>query len=62
MSVMVIVPLLWPPALGVKVALMVQLAPAASEPPQVWLSPKSPPAAMLVIVSVAVPLFVSVTV
>jgi len=51
---------------GLKVTLMVQLAPAANELEHVWVCPKSPasvPAiAMLVIVIAVVPTFLSVTV
>jgi len=55
-----------PVVVGLKVTLMVQLAPAANELEHVWVCPKSPasvPAiAMLVIVIAVVPTFLSVTV
>ena len=55
-----------PVAEGVKVTLIVQLAPAATLVPQVFVCAKSPllvpVTAMLVMLSAAVPLFVSVTV
>ncbi len=47
-SVTVTAPLLVPVAAGVNVTLIVQLAPAATLLPQVLLSAKSPPPAMLV--------------
>jgi hypothetical protein len=46
---------------GVKVTEMVQLAPAATEGPQVLVCEKSPLPAMLPIFSVALPVFVRVT-
>ena len=65
MSVMASCELLAPVAVGVKVTLMVQLDPAATELPQllVWAkSPLFPPAkAMLLIDKAALPEFVSVT-
>ncbi len=66
LSVMLTDALRWPVAVGVKVTLMVQFAPALTLEPQVLVSAKSPgfvPAMlMLVIVSVPLPVFVSVTV
>ncbi len=63
LSVMLKVPVRVPDAVGVNVTLMVQLAPAATEPPQVSVSAKSPLAAILpVIVRAALPLLDSVTV
>ncbi len=61
-SVTLNVPVRVPSAVGRNVTLIEHLAPAASEPPQVLVSAKSPLAEMLVIVKVALPLFVSVTV
>jgi len=65
-SVKVSEPVLAPAAVGVKITLIVQVAPTASEPPQllagVVVAAKSPPAATLVTFSVAIPEFVSVTV
>ena len=55
------VPLRVPVAVGVKVTLIAQLAPAATELPQVFVCAKSPLAAMLVMFSVAVPVLLSVT-
>src|SRR6202007_1156019 len=55
------VPVRVPEAVGVKVTLMVQFAPAARELPQLSVSEKSPLAEILVIVKVAVPVLVSVT-
>ena len=62
MSVMVIVPGRLPVAVGVNVTLIVQLAPAATEVPQVLVWAYCALAAMLVTLSAAVPEFVSVTV
>lgn len=66
LSVMVSVPVLLPRALGVIVTLMLQLAPAATEVPHVLVCAKSPllvpVIAMLLMVSAASPLLVSVTV
>ena len=62
LSVMVMVPGWLPVAVGVKVTLMVQLAPAATEVPQVLVWAYGALAAMLVRLSVAVPEFVRVTV
>ena len=50
-----------PKAVGVKVTLMVQLAPAASEAEQLLLCAKSPLALMEEMFSDAVPVFVRVT-
>ena len=54
-----------PVAVGVNVTLMVQLAPAATLEPQVFVWAKSPPLApaipMPLIVNGALPVFVSVT-
>ncbi len=65
LSVMVTAAARLPDAAGVKLTLTVQLAPAATLVPQVLLSLKSPlfvpVMAILEIVRVAVPLFVSVT-
>jgi len=62
LSVMVNVPVLVPVAVGLKVTLRVQEAPAATLEPQVWVWEKSPLALMLVMLSVAFPVFLSVTV
>src|SRR5437667_426111 len=62
LSVMVIAPVRVPVAVGVKVTLMAQLAPAATDVPQVLVCMKSPLATMLVTLSAAVPVLVSVTV
>ena len=62
LSVMLKVPVRIPEAVGVNVTLMVQLAPAATELPQVSVSAKSPLAEILVIVKVAEPVLLSVTV
>jgi hypothetical protein len=58
---MVRAPVLVPPAVGLKVTLRVQLAPAATLEPQVWVWEKSPLAAMLVMLRAALPVFLSVT-
>jgi hypothetical protein len=58
--VIVIDPVRVPLAVGVKVTLMVQLAPAFTVLPQVFVWAKSPFTAMLVMVSAAFPIFVSV--
>jgi len=54
-----------PVAVGVKVTLMVQVAPAATLAPQVFVSAKSPRfvpmSVMLVMLNVATPVLVSVT-
>jgi len=61
-SVIVIVPGWLPVAVGVKVTLMVQFAAAATDVPQVLVSVYCVLAAMLVRLSAAVPVLVSVTV
>jgi hypothetical protein len=58
---MVTAPVLVPAAVGLKVTLRVQLAPAATLEPQVLVWEKSPLALMLVIVRLALPVFLSVT-
>src|SRR3989442_3765332 len=60
--VMVTPPVLKPAAVGVKVALMVQLAPTARLVPQLFVCAKSPLAAMLAMFNTAVPLLVRVDV
>jgi len=62
LSVTVIVPGWLPVAVGVNVTLMEQLAPAATEAPQVLVWAYGALAAMLVMFSAAVPELVSVTV
>ena len=62
LSVTVIVPGWLPVAVGVKVTLMEQLAPAATEAPQVLVWAYGALATMLVMVSAAVPPLVRVTV
>jgi hypothetical protein len=54
-------PVLVPPAVGLKVTLRVQLAPAATLEPQVLVWEKSPLAVMLVMLRAALPVFLSVT-
>ena len=61
LSVIVTLPVLVPACVGVKVTLTVQLAPTASEFPQVFVWAKSPLAPMLVMSRVAVPGLVTVT-
>src|SRR5258705_114725 len=61
LSVTVIVPGWMPVVVGVNVTLMVQFAPAATDAPQVLLCAYCVLATMLVILSAAVPVFVSVT-
>jgi hypothetical protein len=61
LSVMVTAPVLVPAAVGLKVTLRVQLAPAATLEPQVLVWEKSPLTLMLVIVRLALPVFLSVT-
>ena len=61
MSVMVIEPLREPVAVGVKVTLRVQLAPAPRLEPQLLVWEKSPLAVMLVMPRAALPAFLSVT-
>jgi len=60
LSVIVTVPVLDPLALGLKVTLTLHEAPAPTLEPQVLVWEKSPLIAMLVMVSVEVPLFVRV--
>jgi hypothetical protein len=60
--VIVIAPVLGPVVVGVKVALMVQLPLGATEPPQLLAWAKSPEAAILSMIRVAVPALVNVTV
>ena len=62
LSVTVMVPGWLPVAVGVKVTVMVQLAPAATDVPQVLVWAYCALAAMLVMVSAPVPPLVSVTV
>ena len=62
LSVTVMVPGWLPVAVGVKVTVMVQLAPAATDVPQVLVWAYGALAAMLVRLSAAVPVLVSVTV
>jgi hypothetical protein len=62
LSVIVSVPVRLPAAVGVKVTEAVQPAPAARLAPHVFVSAKSPEAAIDAIVSAAVPELVSVTV
>jgi hypothetical protein len=61
LSVIVSEPVTVPMAGGVKVTLIVQELPAATLPAQLSLSAKSALVAMLVIVSVALPVLLSVT-
>jgi hypothetical protein len=61
LSVMVTPPVRVPAAVGLKVTLSVQLAPAARLEPQVLVWEKSPLAVMLVMLRVALPVFLSVT-
>ena len=61
LSVTVSVPLRAPEAVGVKVTLITQLPLAASEPPQLLVSAKSPVTAILLMVSAAAPVLLSVT-
>jgi len=61
LSVMVNDPVLLPATVGVKVTLMVQLAPAARLEPQVLSCAKLPVATILEMVSAAVPVLVNVT-
>ena len=55
-------PVLVPLAVGLKVTLMLQELPAARTVPQVCVWEKSPLMVMLLMVSVAVPVFLRVTV
>src|SRR5579864_5057318 len=59
---MLIVPLTDPVTVGLNVTLIVQFAPAATELPQVLVSPYCALAKILVMLSAALPLLVSVTV
>src|SRR5437016_14500472 len=61
LSVIVTAPVRMPVAVGVNVTLMVQLAPAATDVPQVLVCMKSPLATMLVTLSAAFPVLFSVT-
>jgi len=61
LSVTVTLPVLVPVAVGSKVTLMVQLAPAVTLEPQVLVWEKSPLAVMLVRLRVASPVLLSVT-
>ena len=61
LSVMVTTPVLVPAAVGLKVTLRVQLAPAATLEPQVLVWEKSPLAMMLVMLSAALPVLLRVT-
>jgi len=61
LSVMVTVPVRVPVVVGVKLTLIVQLAPATTEDPQVLLWAKSPLGMRPLIVSVAFPVLLSVT-
>jgi hypothetical protein len=61
LSVMVTAPVRVPAAVGLKVTLRVQLAPAATLEPQVLVSEKSPLAVMLVMLRAALPVFLSMT-
>jgi hypothetical protein len=62
LSVIVRVPLADPVAVGVKVTLTVQLAPAASVAPQLLLSANVPVTAIELIVRLALPVLETVTV
>ena len=61
LSVIVTAPVRVPAAVGLKVTLSVQLALAARLAPQVLVWEKSPLAVMLVMLRVALPVFLSVT-
>jgi hypothetical protein len=61
LSVMVTAPVLVPVAVGLKVTLRVQLALAATPEPQVLVWEKSPRTVMLVMLRVAFPVLLSVT-
>jgi hypothetical protein len=61
LSVMVTAPVLVPVAVGLKVTLRVQLAPAATLEPQVLVWEKSPLTVMLVMLRVALPVLLRVT-
>src|SRR5437879_590249 len=62
LSVMMIVPARVPMAVGAKLILIVQLAPFGTLPPQLSVRVKSPLGSILVMVNVAFPVLVSVTV
>ena len=62
MSVIVMVPVRLPAAVGVKVTEIVQLVSGATPSPQAFVSAKSPEMLIEVMASMAFPLFVSVTV
>lgn len=62
LSEMLRLPVREPPAVGLKVTAMVQVAPALMVPPHVFVWEKSPLVEMLEIVSGALPTFISVTV
>jgi hypothetical protein len=62
LSVIVSEPLRVPVAVGVNVTAIMQFAPAATDVPQVFVSAKSPEAAIELIVRAACPLLVSVTI
>src|SRR5437667_259797 len=66
LSMMLIAAVRVPLAVGLNVTLIPQLAPAANELPQVWVCAKFPALvpviAMLLMVKIAVPVFLSVTV
>ena len=61
MSVIVSVPVRDPAAVGVKVTLIEQFVPAATDVPQLLAWAKSPLVAMLVMLKAALPLFLNVT-
>jgi hypothetical protein len=61
LSVMVTAPVLVPVAVGLKITLRVQLAPAATLEPQVLVWEKLPLTLMLVIVRLAFPVLLRVT-
>src|SRR2546425_758446 len=61
LSVMMIAPARVPMALGAKLTLIVQLAPFGTLPPQLSVRVKSPLGSILVMVSAALPVLVSVT-
>ena len=61
MSVTMIVPALGPPAVGVKVTLIVQLFPLAKLVPQVLVCAKSPLAVMLTKLKTALPVLLRMT-
>ena len=62
LSVIVSEPVRVPVAVGAKVTLIVQLPPAATEPPQLLVWAKSPDVTMPLTVRVAVPVLLRVTV